>query len=288
MEKHWASIEKLVQLIEKSISPDSTVEHNVRLLDLTSTNNSFRQCDIVIKSGTPQRQTITIVEVQDRTSQLNLNTFQGFVQKMYDVGAQHLICVSRKKFSNTIVEKARKSGGTIRLVTLSKFEPNNFPVELPKLSVIHNVIQLEVKEHPEISFKTESEVVIKLSDMIFEIPQLAKTFDWISLANYFLSYVIKPEKDGECTINLPNHLFDLNILHNQNSYKVDVFKWKIHFKITQHEIPAHGYTYDQLDNGAIAWMLECCSEAEGRKRFVRMPLIPNGNGTFDTKFIIDQ
>jgi hypothetical protein len=288
MEKHWESIEKLVHLIEKSISPTSTVEHNVKLPDLTSANNNLRQCDIVIKSGTPQRQTITIVEVQDRNSQLNLNTFQGFVQKMHDVGAQHLICVSRKKFSETIVEKARKSGGTIRLVTLSKFEPNNFPIELPSLNVIHNVSQLVIREHPEVSFTTQSEIIIELSDIIFEIPQLGKTFDWISLANYYISYIIKPEKDGDFTIVLPSQLFDLNILDGENSYKVDMFKWKINFEVVTHEIQAYGYTYNQLDTGAIAWMLECCSEAAGRKRFVRMPLIPNGDGTFEAKFIIDQ
>jgi len=60
----WLTIEKLVQLIEKSISPESLVEHNIFLPDLTSRSNAKRQCDIVIKSGKPPRQTLTIVEVQ--------------------------------------------------------------------------------------------------------------------------------------------------------------------------------------------------------------------------------
>ncbi len=126
----WKFTEYLVQLIEKSIDPDSTVEHNAFLPDLTSTNGTTRQCDIIIRKGTPPRETITLVEVQDRIEKVELNQFQGWVSKMKDVGAQHLICVSRAGFPDSIKEKAKQSGNTIRLVTITKTDANKIPINL--------------------------------------------------------------------------------------------------------------------------------------------------------------
>lgn len=288
MEKHWLSVEKLVHLIEKSISPNSKVEHNVKLPDLTSTSKRLRQCDIVITSGTSKRPTITIVEVQDRTSKLNLNTFQGFEKKMEDVGAQHLICVSKKGFSKTIIDKARTSGGKIRLVTLNKFEPKNFPIELPRLTVIQNISQLKAVDFIDFSFTSEKEIGVYIPKVKFEIPQLNKSFDYISLAQYFLSYIIKPEKGGESIILLPNQIFDLNMYHKKICYKVDSLKWKISYDVTTHETPVYGYTYDQIDTGAMAWVLESLSEVAGKTRLVRMPLIQNEDGTFDMSLIVTE
>jgi hypothetical protein len=97
-----AFMEKLVQLIEQSIEPDSIGERNVRLPILTSPTASTAQRDIVICKGRPPRQTITIVEVQDRQKPVDMNEFRGWLSKLKDVGAQHLYCVSGKSFSKSI------------------------------------------------------------------------------------------------------------------------------------------------------------------------------------------
>ena len=287
-EKHWLSIEKLVHLIEKSISPDSKVEHNVMMPDLTSSLKNKRQCDIVITSGTPKRPTITIVEVQNRLSKLDINTFQGFEKKMEDVGAQHLICVSKKGFSKTIIEKARNSGGKIRLVTLSKFEPESFPITLPKLEVIDNHSNITKIEFIDFSFKSDKDVSVYIDEVEFEIPQLNKRFDYQSISQFFISNVIKPEKNGEVTTMLPNQVFDLNFYHENECYKVDLFKWKISYEVKSREIPVYGYSYEQIDTGAMAWVLESFSEANGKKRIIRMPLVPNEDGTFQISLVIDE
>ena len=70
-------LERLVYLIEKSLDPEAKVEHDVNLPVLTSTIGATRQCDIVITQGTPPRETVTIIEVQDRTSKPPRNDFGG-------------------------------------------------------------------------------------------------------------------------------------------------------------------------------------------------------------------
>lgn len=118
MAKDGKQLEHLVHLIEKSISPGAKVELDVDMPILNSRIGATTQCDIVIRSGTPPRQTITIVEVQDRAGQVKPNDFRGWKQKREDVGAQHLICVSRQEFPKSIKEQAALSGNSILLINL--------------------------------------------------------------------------------------------------------------------------------------------------------------------------
>jgi len=70
MNRDWKNLEHIVQLIEKSISPEAVVEHNQFLPVIGSPTGAKRQCDVVIRSGQKPRETITIVEVQDRNPSL--------------------------------------------------------------------------------------------------------------------------------------------------------------------------------------------------------------------------
>ncbi|SIR08945.1 hypothetical protein SAMN05920897_1377 [Alkalispirochaeta americana] len=111
----WEYFEKLVSFIEKTISPRSKIEHNVSLDDL-SRDSDKRQCDVIIRTGEPPRETITLVEVQNRSRGFNITFFDGLIEKMRKVGAQHLIVVSRKSFPKSIINEAKRLGNTIRLV----------------------------------------------------------------------------------------------------------------------------------------------------------------------------
>ena len=62
----WKVVEHIVQLLEQSLSPGAKVESDVMLPVITSNIGAVRQCDVVIWTGKPPRETITIVEVQDR------------------------------------------------------------------------------------------------------------------------------------------------------------------------------------------------------------------------------
>src|SRR5262245_34041538 len=95
-EPQWRMVEKVVALLEKSLTPDARVKHNVKLPCLTTGHEE--QCDVVIEMGQAPRVTRTIVEVQKRNERVKPNDFRGWCQKMRDVGANRLICVSAKPF----------------------------------------------------------------------------------------------------------------------------------------------------------------------------------------------
>jgi len=116
----WLYVEKVVTTLERHIDEFATVEHDVELPVLGSSPGRTRQCDVVIRSGTPRRPTITIVEVQARASKPSIDNFGGWLDKMNEVGAQHLLCVSEKGFPASIVERAAKLGPAVRLLNLTK------------------------------------------------------------------------------------------------------------------------------------------------------------------------
>ncbi|WP_099188334.1 hypothetical protein [Tepidibacter mesophilus] len=128
MNLKWKETEKIVAAFEKRISEESEVMHNVILTDLSGDSNG-RQCDIVIRSGKYPRETVTIVEVQDRKSQLNITTFDGFVEKMRSVGAQHLIVVSKCEFPISVRRRAMRLGPTVRLINFSEMMKGEFVIE---------------------------------------------------------------------------------------------------------------------------------------------------------------
>jgi hypothetical protein len=112
----WKSAEQIVAVIEKAITPHATVQHNVMLPVIGSSRT--RQCDVVITFGDPPRQSIAIVEVQNRGTKPEINTFHGWLAKMREVGAQQLFCVSALGYPESIVEVATQIGPTVRLLTL--------------------------------------------------------------------------------------------------------------------------------------------------------------------------
>src|SRR4051812_9120756 len=103
-EPKWRTIEKVVARLEEVLTPVARVEHNVFLPVIGRPNRKPRQCDIVVTSGQIPRQTITIVEVQKRKNRPNITVFHGWVEKMHEVGAQHLICVSALGFPQSIID----------------------------------------------------------------------------------------------------------------------------------------------------------------------------------------
>ncbi len=286
-EKDWLSKEKLVQIIEKSISPEATVEHNIRLTDLTSKNNKKRQCDVVIRSGKNERETITIVEVQSRTTKFNITTFQGLIQKMRDVGAQHLICVSTTGFSSTIVEKAKELGGTVRLVMLNKYEPEEIPLNLnlPKLNLERFITSYESEGPPEIKFNSNSKIGFHLDEMNFKVSGREEIFNYHELNNFYLTHILKPNSGGIYTIKFPLGNIKLFISHNQDNYDVTYYSWNVNVTLEKFVIPVYAYSYEQLESGALAWVLESISTIKDITRVVRMPIVKNEDGEYISKFI---
>jgi hypothetical protein len=145
-------LERVVQLIEKSLAPDSTVERDVWLPVLASSKNETRQCDVVIRKTNPHGSTIWIVEVQDRKGQVKVNDFGGWLGKMKDVGAQHLICVSRREFPESIKELSKLSGNTSSLITLNEAMAEEIPVDFIQCSFNHSDFEVTFCHTQKLSF----------------------------------------------------------------------------------------------------------------------------------------
>jgi len=92
---NWSIVERVAAALEKCLDPAARVEWNVRLPVVDGTPARTRQCDVVVRIGEEPRVTTSIVEVQDRKSRPSLSEFGGWIHKLREVGAQHLICVSR-------------------------------------------------------------------------------------------------------------------------------------------------------------------------------------------------
>jgi hypothetical protein len=138
-EPSWKAAEKLVAAIEKSLAPDATVEHDVQLPVLGQ--NRSRQCDVVLRVGKKPRDQFFIVEVQQRGSKPDINTFGGWLRKMEEVGASGLICVSEAGFPDSIIQDvAQRIGPKVRLITLNPQGENFDGLSLylvPDLSEAH-------------------------------------------------------------------------------------------------------------------------------------------------------
>ena len=147
MSKKWKDTEKIVAAFERRISKEASIEHDVIMKDLTGDSDG-RQCDIVIKSGGFPRETITIVEVQDRKSQIDITTFDGFISKMKSVGAQHLIVVSKHDFPKSVKRRAGTLGPTVRLINLTELIDEKFAIEFidNEVKVLnHNVDEFTIR-----------------------------------------------------------------------------------------------------------------------------------------------
>lgn len=274
----WLTTEKLVQLIEKSLSPESSVEHNVKLPDLTSNSKVKRQCDIVIKTGHSPRETITIVEVQSRTSKFNITFFQGLIQKMRDVGAQHLICVSTQGFTKSIKEKARELGGSVRLVKLTKSDTTSLPV-FSNFSFVNSQPVYDFVSNFRFDSKkkgtNKTEVSFTAADKVFylsSIPELPLSA--ADLVNIYFQVNI-PQTDGIYYVKLPSQNDSLTLQYLDKKIELESFECEIKVKNNQHEISLeHVYSYEQEEAGPIAWLLEASSIIKGLKTTFRINIKP--------------
>jgi hypothetical protein len=140
--KKGTDLELVVAAIEKALDPSSFIKHNQHLPVLTSHEGYKRQCDVVIYSGTERRPVLSIVEVQDRNSPVSIGTYDGWVTKRDEVGANQLICVSRKPFPKSVIEKARQQGARVFLIELAAGIPDELPLNF--ISFHHQYLNLSV------------------------------------------------------------------------------------------------------------------------------------------------
>ena len=215
----WEGYEKLVAFLELFLTPDAQVRHNVYLPVLGSPSNRTRQCDVVIEHWLGPRKSLTIVEVQKRKKKPTINEFQGWLEKMNDVGAQQLICVSELGYPKSVIEQAAtRVGSRVALMTLKELEDHD-PRPLTMLPGLVNPkrhITIIDAGFTEFSGITESiSITCNSSNLMFTIDD---NQEMISLTDFAKRRIddhihLFDNKNG---IFIPQ-LFDIDILFTQKN-----------------------------------------------------------------------
>jgi hypothetical protein len=288
LKNNGSFLERLVQVIEQSLAPGSFVDRNVKLPILSSADGAKAQCDIVIRTGMPPRETITIVEVQDRQSPVDINEFRGWMEKLRDVGAQHLYCVSRKPFAKSIKEKAALSGNTVKLITLSQLDTDQIPINFFKTTFVYHDIDTPSIKKNEVIFPSlvgeryseqlkivnEDLAKLKTNDLKFAFYPLNLT----ALSSICIDHVSE-RKDTEGEIESLKIGYDKPIfyLFTQSHFlpiKMDVeFTWSS----KRVEIPVTILSYDQNEHGTLAWVVESFYDSNRGPIWIKIPVTKSGN-----------
>ncbi len=290
MKKNGKDLELLVNLIQKYIEPDAIVEHDIHLPVIGSTSGRKRQCDIVIISGPKHRKTITIVEAQDRISQVDINTFNGWLIKLDEIGAQHLICVSRLEFPESIKEKAISQGNKVKLINLKDADPAEIPLSFLKSNFkYYNYETIEVIA-PKITFTKADTISLGIFEFINTFIE-SKNMD---LNSMIFSYDKKELKsiyticrdscknlsiDGSGSevlefdkVNDPPLFFNIDGKFTRIGMRLE-FKWKNEVI----EYPVSILSYEQQSDGSLAWIFEGKYDTPGGHLSFKVPLIKKDN-----------
>ncbi|HEX7900366.1 MAG TPA: hypothetical protein VF950_21540 [Planctomycetota bacterium] len=148
-EKKWELMEQVVCLLEKSLEPNAHVERDQRLTNHrtagTANTPHKRQCDVVIRRGPPERESVWIVEVQKRVRNVDQGDYDGWITKLDQVGAAGLICVAEKGFPQSVIDDAKTRGPRIKLLTLSELEGKDWPFTLGDKTMWFSKLDITIK-----------------------------------------------------------------------------------------------------------------------------------------------
>ncbi|MGC4038680.1 MAG: hypothetical protein QM764_22140 [Chitinophagaceae bacterium] len=283
-------LEHIVYWIEKSLAPGAIVLHNQRLPVVGSSSGKKRQCDIVIRSGPENRETLTIVEVQDRKSPVKIAEFEGWQKKLKQVGAQHLVCVSRHPFPESIKEQAALSGNTVKLITINTLLGEQIPLEVLNISFVQDVtdiLNIHKEEVIVASFNEEIEGFSK--EEVLEDLSTVKTND----QKFIVGKKVMKALATICIENSPTDTGGIEVaaclalgyigsdsLHYWYKGKAVQLAMKIEYTYSSRliNIEPSVIAYDQLNDGTLAWMLEALYTSGDQKMWLKLPAVKHGAG----------
>lgn len=274
-EKKWKLLERVVALLEGSLTPDCRVEHDVQMPELVLGN--LRQCDVLVRSGRPPRETLTLVEVQDRSRKPDLDKYRGWCAKRELIGAQHLICVSAKGFSASVIADAKLRGPCVRLLTLKELEREGWPLNLALGQAVvteytHSVEVMDLAGSPGDAFALEAQ------PSIFDRTQLPRSEEAFEIEGHgrlnlpaFFSRLLDERRLPPPPPREGNHPFDyiLNcppsaieggigrvwIWRGDKRFQVGRLRATGIVAVALTFVPTTVMAYEQVDlEGAVAWI----------------------------------
>ncbi|MHA1128647.1 MAG: hypothetical protein ACTSRN_06830 [Alphaproteobacteria bacterium] len=289
--------EKVVTILERHIDQKAKVSCDVMMPVISNPALGKRQVDVLIETGTKDRPTRTIVEVQDRKSKPSRLEFDGWLEKMREVGAQHLMCVTSAGFPNSIVEKASTIGPTVRLFTLEQLEEARgallpptimsnqmLVVAYEKLQAVQVVpihpVQLHPSLDPSISPDPHakifhphgSQVPVSTTDVVdFHLFRFPKNIEELPQdgTKFTLKFGYDVSSDAPWKFIEANGWVELK--------RFDVI---INLRIHTHPIEWEHHAYEQIGSGEKGWILKGTTNYDGKETLVYLPLRKEGNGLY--------
>lgn len=276
----WEFREKVITIIERHLSHSAVVRRNVYLPVLNSESGRTRQCDIVIEEGLEPRKTISIVEVQKRGSKPKINEFNGWVEKMREVGAQYLICVSEAGFPKSIKEKADQIGPTVRLMTYNQLEKEIWPIPPTAFSEILDVVTY-IKLN---GYEMEHQHLIRVNlnkslpnpfEKIFRINEdqlLSPTdiVDWHLFGIPKNLDELPRDKDFALVVEFKDEFEHLT--YSGKWVGLKRLKISIDLRISSKTVNWEAATYEQRGWGEISWVLRASTIVDGKPFDLITPL----------------
>ena len=287
--------EKLVTIIERHVGANAEVHRDVRLPILGSRIRRKAQCDVVIIEGEGARKTISIVEVQKRGRKPEINDFRGWLKKMRDVGAQHLICVSEAGFPDSIEEEADDAGPTVRLVTFQQLEDGDWPINPFHLSDELDVVEYirlpgmqmegehlmatdpnrdpsELPDPHEKMFRVQGDKLVSATDLM----------DWHLFGSP--ENIAALPKNKQITLGVKFAREDSQGIEYQDFHGNWVrLRWlliHLELEIQSREVSWDAAKYEQRGWGELAWVLRATADIDGAQMEIVTPLSTIGPGEF--------
>jgi len=286
-EPRWRFIERTVAVLEGMLAPGASVQHDQQVPELVT--GTLRQCDVIVRYGTPPRQTLAaIVEVQDRNDKIGLTTFEGWCAKRAKLGAQRLICVSREGYTEDVVREATSLGDVISLMTLC--EPDKPPIFIATTPVFFNATIVHTRNARIVLNPEMPGFTCSCNDKLFEHRIGAEKMDLFSLGETALSDGTAKNMLRRCVgINRYQLTFrvefgsmaqPLLLRIGDNTHEVK----EVHFcdlvEEVQQTLKSTPLAYEQKSvDGALGWVLLSKGSYGGREFYVQQPFMRLPDGT---------
>lgn len=105
-EPDWKQLEHLVAEIQKQLSPDAVVSHNVKLPGIQS--ETERQVDVLVEQNIGQYTMRIVIDCKDYAKPVDVKGVEEFYGLVQDVGAHKGALVCPKGFSKAAKNRAKK------------------------------------------------------------------------------------------------------------------------------------------------------------------------------------
>ncbi|MBY7972389.1 hypothetical protein KW462_00710 [Vibrio fluvialis] len=297
MAKSGDDLEKIVELIERSISPSSVIRQNVLLPVLNSQTGRARQCDVVIESGPEFRCNVTIVEVQDRKSQVNIANFNDWLTKLDDVGANSLICISRQEFPESVKEVARFQGNRVLLVNLKEETPETLPLKFLSFYVAYENVSIIGIDALRCCVEKGSTDLASLDSQIVCSNEKIWSRDKVSKMSIveLLAPLIKELHDDskgiikdEASFTFKNDRRLVLYCYVDSEYIRVGLDVDVQYVYDNHLLPMTVSSYEQIDHGVLAWLFEIEHETSHGKIKTKVPVVKHGDSAYEMLDVINS